>query len=44
MGSVYLIGIWDETGSPAFIIGQIVLGAIGALRELHLRKSGFKLN
>jgi hypothetical protein len=44
MGAAYLLGLWDGQGSPAFIVGQIVLSVIGVLRELHLRKNGFKLN
>ncbi|MCS4309690.1 hypothetical protein M2404_004067 [Rheinheimera pacifica] len=41
MGAVYLLGIWDGVEHPAFIVGQIVLGCIGAARELHLNKHGF---
>lgn len=43
MGAVYLFGLWDGLGSPAFIVGQIVLGAIGLTRELYLKKHGFKI-
>jgi hypothetical protein len=41
MGAVYLFGLWDGNGSPAFVVGQIVLGAVGTTRELHLKKHGF---
>lgn len=37
MGIVYLTGLWDGNGSPAFIIGQIVLGVVGLLRERYVR-------
>lgn len=36
MGLVYFFGLWDGQGSPAFIVGQVVIGAVGLLREIHL--------
>ena len=36
MGLVYFLGLWDGQGSPAFIVGQVVIGAVGLLREIHL--------
>jgi len=36
MGLIYLFGLWDGQGSPAFIVGQVVIGAVGLLREIHL--------
>ena len=36
LGMVYLVGLWDGMSSPAFIVGQIFMGAIGMLREYHL--------
>ena len=44
MGAVYLLGLWDRNDSPAFIVGQIAMSIFGILRELHLKKSGFKLD
>lgn len=38
MGAAYLIGLWDGHGSPAFIVSQIVLGIIGAVRERYIRR------
>ncbi len=38
-GAVYLFFFWDGKGSPAFIVGQIALGLIGASREIYLQKS-----
>ncbi len=37
MGLVYLFGLWDSKGSSAFIVGQIVLGVVGLLRERYVR-------
>lgn len=36
MGLVYFFGLWDGQGSPAFIVGQVVIGTVGLLREIHL--------
>lgn len=36
MGAIYLFGVWDGLGSPAFIVGQIVLGVVGMLREAYI--------
>lgn len=44
MGLAYLFAFYDGSYSPAFIIGQVVLGVYGLLRELYLKKSGFKVN
>lgn len=38
MGLVYLLGLWDGHGSPAFIVGQIMLGVIGVLREIYIAR------
>ncbi|MFM2668648.1 hypothetical protein AAFX24_28295 [Vibrio mediterranei] len=44
MGLAYLLAFYDGSYSPAFIIGQVVLGSFGLLRELHLNKHGFAKN
>ena len=36
IGLVYFFGLWDGQGSPAFIVGQVVIGTVGLLREIHL--------
>lgn len=43
MGLVYLFGLWDGQGSPAFIVGQIVLGLVGLLRETYISRHYRKL-
>lgn len=37
MGSVYLLS-FGGGNKPEFIVGQIVLGIIGAAREMYLKK------
>lgn len=44
LGAVYLLGFGDGQGSPAFVVGQVVLGVIGSLRELYLQRSGVAHN
>lgn len=44
MGLAYYLWLWDEAGSPAFIIGQIIMGALGMCREYHLSRMGFSKN
>lgn len=36
MGLIYLFGLWDGQGSPAFIVGQVTLGIVGVLREIYI--------
>ena len=36
MGLIYLFGLWDGQGSLEFIVGQVVLGIIGVLRETYI--------
>lgn len=43
-GAGSLLCLWNGSGSPSFIIGQIIMGLIGIMRERHLAKHGFKLN
>lgn len=38
MGFVFLFGIWNWQGSSAFIVGQIVMGVIGLLREVYIKR------
>ena len=40
LGLVYLFGLWDRTGSPAFMVSQVVMGVLGAVRELYLQRKG----
>lgn len=39
LGLAYLFFLWPKTGSPAFIVSQIFMGLMGAMRELHLRRN-----
>lgn len=36
LGLVYLFGLWDGQGSPAFIVGQVWLGVVGIIRERYI--------
>ncbi|MBP4081946.1 hypothetical protein [Aeromonas sp. MrichA-1] len=38
MGAFYLVYLWDGKSPVEFIIGQIVLGLVGAAREMYLKK------
>ena len=40
LGLAYLFFVWPKTGSPAFIVSQIFMGMMGAMRELHLQRKG----
>jgi hypothetical protein len=44
MGLAYFFGLKTPEESSAFILGQVVLGCIGLMREMHLKKYGFKRN
>lgn len=37
MPLVYLYGLWDGRSSPAFIVGQVVLGVVGLCREAYIQ-------
>ena len=39
LGLVYLFWVWPKTGTPAFIVSQIFMGLMGAMRELHLQRN-----
>lgn len=43
LGLVYLFWVWPKTGSPAFIVSQIFMGLMGALRELYLQRKALGL-
>jgi len=38
LGIIYLFGIWDGQGTSAFIVGQIIMGVIGLIREYQINK------
>lgn len=40
LGSAYLFGLRSHDESPAFIVGQIIMGLVGAGREIYLQKTG----
>ena len=39
-----IVGLKQPEESAAFIVGQIYLGGLGLLREMHLNKHGFNKN
>lgn len=39
LGSAYLLFFYDESKSSAFIFTQIVLGVLGILREIYIKKN-----
>lgn len=39
LGLAYLLFFYDGSESPAFIVGQIVLGVFGISREMHIKEN-----
>lgn len=44
LGLVYLFAMWDGSGSAAFIVSQVFMGALGMCREYYLSRHGFERN